>query len=168
MKKMVLNSAMVIVGAAVGFAAGDFIVAMRFWGQTTETRYSMWTTIAQVVSEEAFEKNSPDAEKVLRKHLTLLENGMDPRSGLEPSMKKALLLQAAFVKARLSILEKRAGQVEQAASYMSAAQADLQSLGWLDYSAAHIERVVQPHRSTPTSAPSVKPASVNLPGQPAR
>src|SRR5215471_17328518 len=163
MKKIVLNSVMVIVGVAFGFVAGDFLVAMRFFGKPTLTRYAMWTTIAQGVSERAFEENSSDAPQLQRKHLWLLENGMDPSSRLDPSMKKGLLLQAALTKARLSILEKRSGNAEQADSYMSSAQADLKTLGWLDYSAAHVEQTVQPRPAKPVATPSVKPASAQVP-----
>ena len=158
MKRIVWNSVAVIIGIATGLAAGSLLVAIRFFEQPNSTHYLAFAGIGWGVSEGAFDDNARDAKDLLQKNLLILESGMDPKSSIEASMKKALLLQAALTKARLSILEKRAGNVDQARGYLAAAQANLKSLGWLDYSAAHIEKVVQP-RPTPVKEPSVKPAA---------
>jgi len=168
MKRIVWNSVAVIVGMAAGFAAGALVVGIRFLEQPNTHHYFSFVGIGWGVSEGAFDDNSSDAKDLLQKNLVLLESGMDPRSELDPRMKKALLLQAALTKARLSIIEKKAGNVDLATGYMAAAQANLKSLGWLDYSAVHIERVVQAHRSPLAGAPPVKPVSVNLPNQPTK
>jgi hypothetical protein len=164
MKRIIANSVVVLVGIAIGVCAGWLLGALTFLQRPNTTHYLAFAGIGWGVSEGAFDDNATDAKDLLRKNLVLLEAGLDPRSTVDPSIKRALLLQAAFTKARLSILEKKFGNEDQAKSYMSAAQADLKSLGWRDYSAAHIEQAVRPHHTTSTSAPSVKPASAQLPG----
>jgi len=168
MTRIIWNSVAVVVGIAAGFAAGALVVGIRFLEQPNTAHYFSFVGIGWGVAEGAFDDNSSDAKDLLQKNLVILEAGMDARSHLDPPVKNALLLQAALTKARLSILEKKAGNVDLARGYMAAAQVNLQSLGWLDYSAAHIERVVQPHHSPPGGAPLVKPASVNLPNQPTK
>jgi len=145
MKKIVLNLVAVLAGVALGAIAGNVVFFFSpqmfekiFETRPTSVRYFTWIGLGWGVSESAFEENSKDAKRFLKGHLTRIENGMDPRSSLDPAMKKALLLHAALTKARLSVLEKQAGNADQAASYMSAAQGDLKSLGWRDVSEANI------------------------------
>ncbi len=177
MKKIVLNSFAVLAGVALGAITGILVFSPQvfetmFDTRPTSVRYFTWIAMGWGVSEHAFEENSKDAEHLLKGHLTFIENGMDPRSNLDPAMKKALLLHAALTKARLSILENQAGNADQAASYMSAAQGDLKSLGWRDVSEANIltfartlptvKSVTPPSklpRSNPTFASPVKPIS---------
>ena len=177
MKKIVLNSVAVLAGVALGAIAGIVVFSPQvfetvFETRPTSVRYFVWIGIGWGVSENAFAENSKDAEHLLKGHLTFIEKGMDPKSSLDPAMKKALLLHAALTKARLSILENQAGNADQATSYMSAAQGDLKSLGWRDVSEANIltfartpptgKRVTPPsdlRQSTPKSGSPVKPTS---------
>lgn len=138
MKKIVLNSVVLLAGMALGLAAGTLAFAAKWFESRTPARYFELLGMGWGVSENAIAENSNDAEHLLQGHLTVIENGMGPKSSIDPAMKKALLLHAALTKARLSILENQAGHGDQAASYMSAAQADLKSLGWNDVSEANI------------------------------
>jgi len=139
MKKIIFNSVAVLAGVALGVVAGILVSGMKMFEKPpTPARYFEWIAIGWGVSEHAFQENSNDAEHVLKVHLAFIENGIDSRSSLDPAMKKALLLHAALTKARLSVVENQAGHAGQAASYMSAAQADLKSLGWRDVSEANI------------------------------
>ncbi len=143
MKKILFNSVVVCAGLAVGGALGNVLFTVGLLDRLTPKRYFMWSGAGWSASENAFNQNAKDAKELLLKALTVYEAGIGPNSNLDRSMKKALLLQAALTKARLSVLENGSGNSDQAKLYMSAAQADLKNLGWTNYSEAHILRVVQ-------------------------
>ena len=149
MKKVLLSSVVVLAGIGIGFSAGEVYSLHRVKESlATEAGYFNWAGMGWMVSWDAFDANAKDAKEVLLKALQIYENGMQPQSSLDPEMKKALRLQAALTKARLSVLEDKAGNADQARSYMSAAQADLKSLGWTDCSEEAILKMIEKEKKS--------------------
>ncbi|MBZ5523366.1 MAG: hypothetical protein LAP21_14110 [Acidobacteriia bacterium] len=143
MKKVLLNAVAVCVGLAVGVAAGDVLFTVGLFNRPGPERYFTLTGIGWTASENALNRNAKDAKDLLLKNLKICEAGTGPDSHLDRSMKKALLLQAALTRARLSVVENGSGNSDQARLYMSAAQTDFRNLGWTDYSESHILRVLR-------------------------
>ena len=60
-------------------------------------------------------------------------------------------MNCGLIEARLSVLENEAGNTNQAKVYMSKAQEDLKSVGWVDPSEANIFEAVKRQPASPCS-----------------
>ncbi len=130
MKKVVLQSIVVIVGVILGGAAGGYLTFHRYARDHALVRAFAWAGIFVAVSENQYDQNSSDAKQ-------------DQSSSIDTTMNKALRMKRGLIEARLSVLEKEAGNVDLAKSYLSKAQEDLKAVGWVDHSEANILQAVK-------------------------
>jgi hypothetical protein len=82
-------------------------------------------------------------------------------------MRNALRMYRGEFEAQLSILEREAGNVDQAAPYMSKAQEDLKAVGWIDYSEANILRTFS-RQPVPPCGNSLRSATAQTASRPAK
>jgi len=148
MKRAFLNIALVLCGAVIAMLAGEgYLAARLFQGPSYEARYFAIAGIGWGISENDFDQSSnsnfKEAQASLTRVLGVYEQGIREESPVDPTMKKALRLQIALTRARLSVLASEAGEAGPAKQYMAAAQADLQALGWIDTSEAHVRKVIE-------------------------
>jgi len=142
MKKVVLQSIVVIVGVILGGAAGGYLTFHRYARDHALVRAFAWAGIFVAVSENQYDQNSSDAKQDLFYTLNLYTQGVQS-SSIDTTMNKALRMKRGLIEARLSVLEKEAGNVDLAKSYLSKAQEDLKAVGWVDHSEANILQAVK-------------------------
>jgi hypothetical protein len=150
MKKILLQSIVVIVGIAMGGAAGGYLTFHRYARKYAIVRAFAWTGIFAAVSENQYDLNSSDAKRDLLYTLGLYRQGVQS-SSIDPIMSKALSIKCGLIEARMSVLESEAGNVDRAKSYMSKAQEDLKAVGWVDNSEANILQAVRRQPVPPCS-----------------
>lgn len=160
MKKILLESIVVIVGIAIGGAAGGYLTFHRYSQKSPVVRYFAWAGIFDAVSEGQYDKNSSDAKQELLTTLDLYTKGVQS-SNIDPIMKNALRMKCGLIKARLSVLENEAGNTDRAKSYMSKAQEDLKAVGWVDYSEANILQAVKRQPVSPCGPAPQSAAKTN-------
>ncbi len=142
MKKILLQSVVVIVGIVTGGATGGYLTFHRYSQKYATVRYFAWAGIFLAVSENQYDKNSSDAKQDLLNTLDLYDRGVRS-SNIDPTLKKALCLKRGLIEARLSVLESEGGNADRAKSYISKAQEDLKGVGWVDRSEANILQAVK-------------------------
>jgi hypothetical protein len=142
MKKILLQSLVVIVGFVMGGTAGGYLTFQRYAREYALVRAFAWTGIFDAVSVGQYDKNSSDAKQELVSTLGLFTQGVRS-SKIDPIMKNALRMNCGLIEARVSVLENEAGNVDRAKSYMSKAQEDLKAVGWRDLSETNILQVVK-------------------------
>lgn len=142
MKKVLLQSIVVILGIMLGAAAGGYLTFHRYARDYAIVRAFAWAGIFVAVSENQYDQNSSDAKQDLFYTLNLYTQGIQS-SSIDPTMHKALRMKRGLIEARLSVLENEAGNVDLAKSYLSKAQEDLKAVGWVDHSEADILQAVK-------------------------
>ena len=142
MKKILLHSIAFIVGIAVGCASGGYLTFHRYARDYAMVRAFAWSGISAAVSEGQYDKSASDAKQDLLYTLNYHTQGVQS-SNIDPVMKNALSMKCGLIEARLSVLENEAGNTGQAKSYMSKAQEDLKSVGWVDPSEVNILQAVK-------------------------
>ena len=142
MKKLLLQSIAVIVGIAMGGAAGGSLTFHRYARKYAIVRAFAWTGIFAAVSENQYDLNSRDAKRDLLYTLDLYRQGVQS-SNIDPIMSKALRIKCGLIEARLSVIENEARNIDRAKSYMLKAQEDLKAVGWVDPSEANILQTVK-------------------------
>ena len=162
MKKIFLQSLVVIVGFVTGIAAGGYLTFHRYSQKYATVRYFAWTGIFTAVSENQYDRNSSDAKQDLLNTLDLCTRGVQS-SNTDPTLKKALRMIRGLINARLSVLENEAGNKDQAKSYMSKSQEDLKAVGWVDYSEANILQAVKRQPVPPCDPAPQSAAKTNAP-----
>ena len=160
MKKILLQSLVVIVGFVMGGAAGGYLTFHRYAQKYAIVRYFAWAGIFDGVSENQYDKNSSDAKQELLNTLDLYARGVQS-SNIDPSLKKALCMKRGLIEARLSVLENEGGNADRAKSYMSKAQEDLKAVGWVDRSEANILQVVKREPVSPCGMSSQSAAKTS-------
>jgi hypothetical protein len=142
MKKILLRSIAVLVGTAVGCAAGGYVTFRRYARDYAMVRAFAWLGISAAVSEGQYDKNANDAKQDFLYTLDYYAQGVQS-SKVDPIMKKALRMNCGLIEARLSVLENEGGNADRAKSHMSKAQEDLKAVGWVDRSEANILQAVK-------------------------
>lgn len=151
MKKVFLQSIVVIVGIVLGGAAGGYLTFHRYARDYARVRAFAWAGIFGAVADNQYDQNSSDAKQDLFYTLNLYTPGIQS-SSIDPTMNKALRLKRGLIEARLSVLENEAGNTDLAKSYLSKAQDDLKAVGWVDRSEANILQAVKRQPVPPCSA----------------
>jgi hypothetical protein len=167
MKKILLQSIVVVVGIVMGGAAGGYLTFHRYARKYAIVRAFAWTGIFAAVSENQYDLNSIDAKRDLLYTLNLYRQGVQS-SNVDLTMSKALRIKCGLIEARLSVLENEAGNVDRAKSYMSKAQEDLKAVGWIDPLEANILQAVkrQPVSSCGMSSQSAAKTIASRPHSP--
>ena len=167
MKKILLQSVVVIVGIVTGGATGGYLTFQRYSQKYATVRYFAWAGIFVAVSEGQYDKNSSDAKQDLLNTLDLYAKGVQS-SRIDPTMNKALRMNRGLIEARLSVLEDEAGNIDLARSYLSKAQEDLKAVGWVDRSEANILQAVkrQPVPPCGTAQQSAAKTNASAPQKP--
>jgi hypothetical protein len=142
MKRILLRSIAVLVGIAVGCAAGGYLTFHTYSQKYATVRYFAWAGIFAAVSEGQYDKNTSDAKQDLLNTLALYDRGVQS-SNIDPTLKKSLCMNRGLIEARLSVLEDEGGDADRAKSDMSKAQEDLKAAGWVDRSEANILQAVR-------------------------
>lgn len=164
MKRFVLTLIVVLAGFLVGGGLGVYFTYVRFSQHYALIRGFEWLDMGLAVSENEFGSNSIDAQKVMTNTLYLYDQAVQS-STMDPSMKSAVRMHRGEIEAQLSVLEREAGDRDQASSYMSKAQADMKDVGWIDYSEGNISKAfprqlspcASSSRSTATNVGAKKP-----------
>lgn len=162
MKKLVLRMLVMILGFIIGGVAGGALTLHRWLGAAAWERGFPVIGIVDCASRGEYDKNSAEAKPRLLLYLNLTEQALNA-SVFDPTMKKMFRLNRGLTLARLSVLESEAGNAGEANSYMSKAQEDLKSVGWLDLSEGTILQVVkrQPVASCGSSQNSTQARSTS-------
>jgi len=153
MKKILLQSVVMIVGIVTGGATGGYLTFHRYSQKYAIVRYFAWAGIFVAVAENQYDKNSSDAKQDLLNTLDLYAKGVQS-SNIDSTLKKALCMKRGLIEARISVLENEAGNVDRAKSYMSKAQEDLNAVGWVDRSEANILQAVKREPVSPCGVAS--------------
>jgi hypothetical protein len=156
MKRVLLQTIVVIVGLILGGVAGGYLTFHRYARDYAIVRAFAWAGIFVAVSENQYDQNSSDAKQSLLYTLNIYTQGIQS-SSIDPTMKKALRMKRGLIEARLSVLENEAGNVDPAKSHLSNAQGDLKAVGWVDHSETNILQAVKrqpvsPCRAAPPNA----------------
>jgi hypothetical protein len=162
MKKILLQSVVVIIGLVTGGATGGYLTFHRYSQKYAIVRYLAWAGIFAAVSENQYDKNSRDAKLELLNARDLYTKGVQS-SHIDPNLKKALCMKRGLIEARLSVLENEGGNADQAKSHLSKAQEDLKAVGWADRSEANILQAVKRQPVTPCGAASQSTAKTIAP-----
>ena len=89
MKKILLRSIAVLVGIAVGCAAGGYLTFHRYARDYPMVRAFAWLDISAVVSEGQYDKNTSDAKQDLLNTLNYYTLGVRS-SKIDPSYEECL------------------------------------------------------------------------------
>jgi hypothetical protein len=162
MKKILLQSVLVIVGIVTGSITGGYLTFHRYSQKYAIVRYFAWAGIDLAVSENQYDKNSSEAKQELLSTLDLYTKGVNS-SNIDPNLKKALRMKRGLIEARLSVLENEGGNADRAKSYLSEAQEDLKAVGWVDRSEANILQVVKRQPVSPCGIASQSTAKTIAP-----
>ena len=160
MKKILLQSIVVIVGFVAGSVAGGYLTFYRYARDYAVVRAFAWTEIFDAVSVNQYNQNSKDAKQELAHALDFYTQGVKS-SAVDPPMKNVLRMNCGLIEARLSVLEKEAGNIDRAKSYLSKAQEDLAAVGWVDHSEATILQAVKRQPVSPCGTSSQNAAKTN-------
>lgn len=160
MKKVLLQSIVVIVGIILGGAAGGYLTFHRYARDYAIVRAFAWAGIFVAVSENQYDQNSSDAKQDLFYTLNLYTQGIQS-SSIDPTMNKALRMKRGLIEARLFVLENEAGNIDLAKSYLSKAQEDLKAVGWVDHSEENILQAVKRQPVPPCGAAQQSAAKTN-------
>ena len=152
MRKIILQSLLVIVGIVAGGATGGFLAFLEYSQKYTTVRYFAWAAIFGGVSENEYDNNSRDARQELLNTVDLFTKGVQSPH-LDPTIKKALCMKRGLIEARLSIIENEDGNTDRATSYLSEAQEDLKAAGWADRSEATVLHVARRQPLPPCAVP---------------
>jgi hypothetical protein len=160
MKKVLLQSIVVIVGIILGAVAGGYLTFHRYARDYALVRAFAWAGIFVAVSENQYDQNSSDAKQDLLYTLNIYTQGVQS-SSVDTTTSKALRMKRGLIEARLSVLENEAGNVDPAKLYLSKAQEDLKTVGWVDRSEANILQAVKRQPVTPCGAVRQNVAKTN-------
>lgn len=152
MKRVLLQSILVIVGIVLGGAVGGYLTFHKYARECALVRAFAWAGMAVAVSENQYDQNSSHAKQDLLYSLDIFTQGIQS-SSIDPTMNKALRMKRGLIEARLSVLENEAGNIDLGKSYLSKAQEDLKTVGWVDRSEANILQVVKRQPVAPCGAP---------------
>jgi hypothetical protein len=162
MKKILLQSVVVIIGLCAGGATGGYLTFHRYSQKYPRAHYFAWAGIFAAVSENQYDKNSADAKQDLLNARDLYTQGVQS-AHIDPTLKKALYMKRGLIEARLSVLENEGGNADRAKSYLSEAQEDLKAVGWVDRSESNILQAVKRQPVTPCGAASQSTAKTTAP-----
>ncbi len=165
MNKILLQSAVVIVGIAMGCATGGYLTFHRYARDYQTVRAFAWTGIFSAVSENQCDQNSSDAKKELQVLLDVFKRATNS-TATDATMRSAFLMNCGLVEARLSVLEKEAGDVDLSKTYLSKAQEDLKATGWVDYSESNILQAVKRKPVVPCGTAPRTTAKTNTTSKP--
>lgn len=160
MKKLLLQSTVVIVGIVMGGAAGGYLTFHKYARDYSIVRAFAWTGVADAVSGNQYDKNTSDAKQDLLYTLDFYRSGVKS-SAIDSAMKNALFMNCGLIEARLSVLESESGNIDLAKSYLSKAQEDLKAVGWVDDSEANILQVVKRQPVSPCGTAQPNAAKTN-------
>lgn len=165
MKKILLQSAAVLVGIVIGCIVGGYFTFHRYAQNYQNARFFAWTGIFSAVSENQYDQNTSDAKKELHMLLGYFKQATDSIV-TDPTLRNAFLMNCGLVEARLSVLEKEAGNVELSKTYLSKAQEDLKAVGWVDYSESNILLAVKRKPVVPCGTAPQTTAKTNTTSKP--
>ncbi len=130
-----------ILGLAIGVAAGGYFAYSRYVVQFPLVRNFASIASSNALSMDEFDKKADSAKQDLISTLAMYE-GAAETPNVESGVKKALHMNCGLIEARLSVVESRGGNAARAKAYMLKAQADLKAVGWTDTSEESILQVV--------------------------
>lgn len=137
MKRIIASILIILAGLVIGLGVGTYSAFAHYAQGYSIPRFFASSELAFSLANDSFERRSGDAKALLLKSLATYESGM--RSSIPgPMMKNAMRMRTGLIKARLSVLEKEAGNIVQSNSYMAEAQADFKTVGWIDTSETRI------------------------------
>jgi hypothetical protein len=160
MRKILLQSVVVIFGFVTGSVAGGYLTFHRYSQKYAIVHYFAFAAIFDSVSVNGYNENTAEAKAELIHTLDLWKQGVIS-SAIDPPMKNVLRMNCGLIEARLSVLENEAGNVAQAKSYLSRAQEDLTAVGWVDHSEATILQAVKRQPVSPCWASPENAAKTN-------
>jgi hypothetical protein len=131
--KIILRILGMILGLAIGAAAGGYFTYARYAGQFELVRTFATIATSSATSLDEFNQKSDNAKKDLLATLSLYE-GAGETPNVEVGVRKALRMNSGLIEARLSVLEEKDGNTARSKAYMLKAQDDLKSVGWADLS----------------------------------
>lgn len=131
--KIILRILGMILGLAIGAAAGGYFTYARYAGQFELVRTFATIATSSATSLDEFNQESDNAKKDLLATLSLYE-GAGETPNVEVGVRKALRMNSGLIEARLSVLEEKDGNTARSKAYMLKAQDDLKSVGWADLS----------------------------------
>ena len=144
MKRILIGSIVMLLGLSLVGGAGAYFVYRDYLQKSALLRFFAWSELAFATALNQFDHNTKEAEPSLLRSLKLYQEGLQS-SIPDPMVSRAIRMRCGLIKARLSVLQKEAGNPDQAKSYMSEAQADLKGLGWTDVSEATVLQAVKRH-----------------------
>lgn len=146
--KILLHLVAVILGLAIGIAAGGYFAYARYSTQFALVRNFAASAPGAAGSLDKFNKKSDNAKQDLLKTLAQYEAaGQLP--DVDPNVRNALRMNCGLIEARVSVLEDEGGNAARSKAYMLKAQSDLRSAGWADISEESILQVVKRQPATP-------------------
>jgi hypothetical protein len=140
--KIALRILGLILGLAIGAAAGGYFTYARYAGQFELVRTFAAISTSSATSVDEFNQKSPNAKKDLLATLSLYE-GAGGTPNVEVGVRKALRMNSGLIEARLSVLEEKDGNTARSKAYILKAQDDLKSVGWADLSDETILRALK-------------------------
>ncbi|HXQ97305.1 MAG TPA: hypothetical protein VN774_02595 [Candidatus Limnocylindrales bacterium] len=131
--KIILRILGMVLGLAIGAAAGGYFTYARYAGQFELVRTFATIATSSATSVDEFNQESDNAKKDLLATLSLYE-GAGETPNVEVGVRKALRMNSGLIEARLSVLEEKDGNTARSKAYLLKAQDDLKSVGWADLS----------------------------------
>jgi hypothetical protein len=165
MTRILFQAAVVLFGIVVGCATGGYLTFHRYARDYQIVRAFAWTGIFSAVSENQYDQNTTDAKKELQVLLDIFKQETNS-TAIDGMMRNAFLMNGGLVEARLSVLEKEAGNVELSKTYLSKAQEDLKAAGWIDYSESNILQAVKRKPVVPCGTAPQTTAKTNTTSKP--
>jgi hypothetical protein len=160
MMKLLLRSAVVLVGIVVGCFAGGYLTFHKYARDYQTVRAFAWAGIFSAVSVNQYDQNSSDAKKELQTLLDFFKRTANSTT-IDTNMRNAFLMNCGLIEARLSVLENEAGNVELSKTYLSKAQEDLKTIGWVDHSEPNILQAVKRKQVVPCGTVPQNTAKTN-------
>jgi len=140
--KIILRILGMVLGLAIGAAAGGYFTYARYAGQFELVRTFATIATSSATSVDEFNQESDNAKKDLLATLSLYE-GAGETPNVEVGVRKALRMNSGLIEARLSVLEEKDGNTARSKAYILKAQDDLKSVGWADLSDETILRALK-------------------------
>jgi hypothetical protein len=148
MSKFVRTSLITLIGFLLGAGLGGYFTFKVYSERYAVIRAFAWAELGLAVSEHEFNSNSNGASSALRNTLGLFDSGVQS-SKVDPALRNALRMNVGRLNAQLSVLDKEAGNAEQARLDMLEAQKELISVGWIDSSETNVLRTFQRQAASP-------------------
>ena len=167
MKSFFLKSMIVLIGIFAGGGLGAYLTFTKYAQQYAVVRAFAWLQLSLAASENEFDSNSINAKNALLNTLYFYERGVQSPK-LDSNLKNALRMNRGRLETQLSVLEKEAGNADQAKLDMSEAQKEMKAVGWIDTSEENILQTFERQAITPCvdSAQSPTKPSTSLNDKP--